>query len=105
MKEAELQVPLTVSPAALSPRTLGTIALTVGLVALAAVAAGSSSWILLAAALAVWSLCGWAIYFRRGPQDPITATLGFVLLLSAAVAALIALSGLYLGALGPSWIL
>ena len=105
MKEAEIEVPLVVSPARLSPTTLGTTALAAGLVALTAVLAGASSWMILGAALAVWSVCGWAIYFRPHTPDRITAVLGAVLLLSAATATLVVLSGLYLLALGPSWIL
>lgn len=105
MKQAEIEVPLVVSPARLSPRTLGTVALAAGLVALTAVLAGSTSWMIPGAALAVWSLSGWAIYFRSAAPDRVTAALGAVLLLSAAAATLVVLSGLYLLALGPSWIL
>jgi hypothetical protein len=102
---AETQVRSTPSRAGLSPQSLGAIALAAGVAALTAAIAGSASWILLAAALAVWSICGWALYFRSRPSRQVVATLGTVLLLSAAIAALVALSGLYLLALGPSWIL
>jgi len=105
VKETQLQVPLTLAPAGPSPRTLGATAFAAGLIALSVSASGSPSWILLGAALAVWSFCGWAIYFRRRSLDRVSATLGSVLLLSAAAAALVVLSGLYLLALGPSWIL
>lgn len=84
---------------------LGAIALVDGIFALTVVALGSSSWILLGIAVVVWILCGWAIYFRPRPRQPLIAALGSVLLWSAALVALAVLSGVYLLALGPSWIL
>jgi len=83
----------------------GAAGLAAGLIALALVMAGSSSWMALGAALVVWTLCGWAIYFRPPSPVPVVAALGNLLLLSAATAALAVLSGLYLLFLGPSWIL
>lgn len=88
-----------------SPRTLGIIALVDGIFALALVVSGSSSWILLGTLLVVWIVCGWAIYFRPRPRQPLIAALGSVMLWSAALAALTVLAGVYLLALGPSWIL
>ena len=105
MRAAETQWTLSDFRPGLSPRALGITALIAGVVAFGAVAIGSSSWILLGAALTVWSLCGWAIYFRPNPGTRLRAALGTVMFLSAAVAALLTLSGLYLLALGPSWIL
>lgn len=105
MIAAEAQVPLTESPIGLSQRKLATIALAAGVVAFTAVVAGSSSWILLGAALSVWSACGWAMYFRPRPRHPVAAVLGYVLLASTLSAAFAVLSALYLLALGPSWIL
>ena len=105
MIAAETQVRLTDSRGGLSPQSLGAISFAAGVVALAAAVAGSASWILLGAALAVWSICGWAMFFRARPNQRTVAILGSVLLLSAAIAALVAISGLYLLALGPSWIL
>ena len=102
---AEAQFPWAESAVGISQRKLATIALVAGLVALTTVIAGSSSWILLGAALSVWSFCGWAIYFRPQPRQRAAAVLGSVLLVSAITAALAVLSGLYLLALGPSWIL
>ncbi len=95
----------TEPPRGLSPRALGVIGLGSGLTALTIVVMGSSSWILLGTALVVWILCGWAIFFRPRPRHALVEALGLVLLLSAAVAALAVLSGVYLLALGPSWIL
>lgn len=95
----------TESSSSPSPRMLGAIALVDGIFALTVVALGSSSWILLGIAVVVWILCGWAIYFRPRPRQPLIAALGSVLLWSAALVALAVLSGVYLLALGPSWIL
>ncbi len=89
----------------LSARTLGAIGLAVGLIALIAAVLGSPSWMLLGTALVVWILCGWGLFFRAGARDRRMAALGSVLLLSAALAALAVLSGVYMIALGPSWIL
>ena len=87
------------------PRALGSIALIDGLIAFTAVALGSASWILLGVATVVWIVCGWAIHFRPRPRQPLVAALGSVLLWSAALATLVVLTGVYLLALGPSWIL
>lgn len=105
MKAAETQFSLTTHRAGLSQQALGRIALAAGVIALIAAATDKASWILLGAALAIWSVCGWAIYFRPRPRHPVAATLGSVLLISGVIAALAALSGIYLLALGPSWIL
>ena len=105
MIAAEAQVHLTDAPVLMSQRKLGTVALAAGVVALTAVIAGVSSWILLGAALSVWSFCGWAIYFRPRPRQRAAILLGFALLASAITAALAVISALYLLALGPSWIL
>lgn len=103
---AETRFGVSAAPArTLSPRALGAIGLGDGLIALTIVALGSSSWMLLGAALVVWVLCGWAIFFRPRSRQPLINALGSILLLTAAVAALAVLSGLYLLALGPSWIL
>jgi hypothetical protein len=56
-------------------------------------------------ALIVWIMCGWSIYFRPPPAQRLVAVLGTLLLVSAGIAALAVLSGLYLLVLGPSWIL
>ena len=88
-----------------SPRTLGAIALIDGVLALTAVALGSASWILLGTAVVVWIVCGWAIHFRPRPSQPLVAALGSVLLWSAVLAAVVVLTGVYLLALRPSWIL
>jgi hypothetical protein len=53
----------------------------------------------------VWIVCGWSVYFRFAPSDSVVARLGVVLLASAGLIAIAVLSGLYLLALGPSWIL
>ena len=90
---------------ALSSPAAGVIALVDGAVALAAVATGRASWILMGIAVIVWIMCGWSIYFRPAPRQPALAVLGTVLLVSAGIAALTVLSGLYLLVLGPSWIL
>ncbi|MEO7823183.1 MAG: hypothetical protein ABIS15_06215 [Gemmatimonadaceae bacterium] len=87
------------------PRTLGAVALLDGIFALTVVVLGSPSWILLGSLLVVWIVCGWAIYFRPRPRQPLIAALGSVLLWSAALVALAVLTGVYLLALGPSWIL
>jgi hypothetical protein len=89
----------------LSPRSLGAIGLVSGLIGLAAVVLGFPSWMLLGTALVVWILSGWALFFRPGPDQPLVAAFGSFLVLSAAAAALAVLVGLYLLALGPSWIL
>jgi hypothetical protein len=75
------------------------------MLALTVVVLGSSSWMILGTLLAVWIACGWAIYFRPRPRQPLIAALGSVLLWSAALVALAVLTGVYLLALGPSWIL
>ena len=106
MRSAEAYVPSRPQPVwALSPRAAGVIALVDGLVALGAVAVGRASWIVMGLALIVWTLCGWSIYFRPQPSQRAVAVLGTVLLVSAGIAALAVLSGLYLLVLGPSWIL
>lgn len=106
MRAAEAYVPGRAQPVwALSPRRAGVIALVDGAVALTAVALGRASWILMGIALIVWIMCGWSIYFRPEPRPHVVAALGTVLLVSAGIAALAVLSGLYLLVLGPSWIL
>ncbi|HEU4747018.1 MAG TPA: hypothetical protein VFS56_00855 [Gemmatimonadaceae bacterium] len=81
----------------------GLLGLAAGLVALIAVVMGSQSWMLLGSAVVVWTLSGWAIYVGPRPRQREMAILGSLLLLSAAAAALVVLSGLYLRILGPSW--
>ena len=106
MRAAEAYVSSRAQPVwALSPRAAGVIALVDGIVTLAAVALGSGSWILMGIALIVWIMCGWSIYFRPQPSQRVVAVLGTLLLVSAGIAALAVLSGLYLLVLGPSWIL
>jgi hypothetical protein len=90
---------------AVSSRAAGVVALADGVITLAAVAFGRSSWILMGIALVVWIMCGWSIYFQPRPTHPAVALLGTALLISAGIAALVVLSGLYLLVLGPSWIL
>lgn len=89
----------------LPPWALGSLGLAAGAIALAAVLLGSPPAILLGVAAVVWILSGWAIYFRHAPRHPGMVALGSLLLFSAAAAALVVLSGLYLLFLGPSWIL
>ena len=106
MRAAEAYVSSRAQPVwALSPRTAGVIALIDGVIALTAVAFGRASWMLMGIALIVWIMCGWSIYFPPPPSQRAVAVLGAVLLVSAAIAALAVLSGLYLLVLGPSWIL
>jgi hypothetical protein len=106
MRAAEVYVPSRAEPAwALSPQAAGVIALIDGIVTLAAVAFGADSWILMGIAVIVWIMCGWSIYFRPQPSQRVVALLGTLLLVSAGIAALTVLSGLYLLVLGPSWIL
>ena len=81
-KAANAPFPVLEKPrVGLPPWALGAAGLAAGLIAVSLVMTGSSSWMALGAAL------------------------GFLLLLSAATAALAVLSGLYLLFLGPSWIL
>jgi len=89
----------------LSSPAAGAIALADGVMTLTAVALSRASWILMGIALIVWIICGWSIYFRPRPEQPVVALLGSVLLASAGVVALGVLSALYLLVLGPSWIL
>jgi len=88
-----------------SPQVLGSIGLAAGLIAMALVILGASSWMLLGIALVVWILAGWALFFLPKPRQPVVAALGSFLLLSAAAAAVAVLLGLYLVMLGPSWVL
>ncbi len=106
VEAAETPVPVfTESHSSIPAWTLGAVGLAAGLMALIAVLTGSPSWMLLGCAVVVWATCGWAIYFRPRPRQHLVAALGSLLLASAALAALAVLSGLYLLALGPSWIL
>jgi len=106
MRAAEAYVSSRAQPVwGLSPHAAGIIALVDGIITLALVAFGRASWILMGIALIVWILCGWSIYFRPQPGQRVVAALGTVLLVSAGIAALAVLSGLYLLVLGPSWIL
>jgi len=84
---------------------LGTLGLVSGVIALTSVVVESASWMKLGAALVIWILSGWAIYFGGRPRQSPMARLGALLLISAAAAALAVLSGVYLRVLGPSWIL
>ncbi len=88
-----------------SPRVLGGIGLASGVIAFTAVTLGFPSWILLGASLVVWALTGWGLFFQPNPRRPLLSALGALLVLSAVAAAFIVLSGLYMRALGPSWIL
>jgi hypothetical protein len=88
-----------------SPEALGAAGLASGVIALGAVILGFSSWMLLGTTLVVWVLCGWALFFQPNPRPWLVSALGAFLVLSAAVTALAVLAGLYLRALGPSWIL
>jgi hypothetical protein len=89
----------------LSPRALGAAGLLSGFIALAAVVLGFPSWMLLGTTLVVWVLSGWALFFQPDPRAPLVSALGAFLVLSAVAMALAVLGGLYLRALGPSWIL
>jgi ABC-type sulfate transport system permease component len=60
---------------------------------------------LLGTALVVWILSGWAIFFQTAPRRPVISALGTIMFASALAAAVAVLAGLYLAALGPSWIL
>lgn len=106
MQAAEAYLPSRPQPVwSLPSRAAGVIALLDGVIVLAVVALGSPSWIFMGIGLFVWIICGWSIYFRPRPGQPLIAALGTVLLVSAGIAALTVLSGLYLLVLGPSWIL
>lgn len=87
-----------------SPRALGATGLGAGLIALATVVLGSTSWMLLGTAHVAWILSGWALFVGPNPRRPVVAALGSFLLLSATVAAFAVLVGVYLAALGPSWV-
>ena len=89
----------------LSPEALGVAGLASGVLALGAVILGFPSWMLLGATLVVWALSGWALFFQPNPRPRLVSALGAFLVLSAALTAFAVLAGLYLRALGPSWIL
>lgn len=88
-----------------SPRALGTIGFVSGLIALGAVILGVPSWMLLGTTLVVWILSGWALFFQARPSIPLVSALGAFLVASALATAIAVLLGLFLLALGPSWIL
>ncbi|HLA13928.1 MAG TPA: hypothetical protein VJZ25_02795, partial [Gemmatimonadaceae bacterium] len=66
---ANAPLPVLEKPAVgLPPWALGAAGLAAGLIAVSLVMTSSSSWMALGAALVVWTLCGWGIYFRPRPR-------------------------------------
>jgi len=88
-----------------SPPTLRLLGIGSGLVALAAVLLGAGSWILLGSMFVIWCYAGWAIFFgERARIAPAMLAAEYVLVASGLIVALGVLTGLYLIALGPSWV-
>ncbi|MFL5594588.1 MAG: hypothetical protein ACJ77S_12700 [Gemmatimonadaceae bacterium] len=88
-----------------SQRGLGLVGLGSGTVALAATLLGMRSWLLPAAAFALWLFSGCALFFRTKAASRLVSVCAFVLILSGGIVVLAVFVDLYLRALGPAWIL
>lgn len=88
----------------LSDAELGSMAAVSGIVALATVALGRTSWMLLAACYVVWCFAGWGILFRSTEQRSPSWQVFELVIVGSASAVFIALGvGLFFLALGPHW--
>ncbi len=88
-----------------APRRLAAVGGGSGAIALAAALLGVRSWIVPAAAFALWLFSGCALFFRARPTSRLVSIAALFLLMSGIVVALAVIVGLYLLALGPSWVL
>jgi len=88
-----------------SPGSLAAVGLGSGALALGAALIGIRSWIVPGAAFVLWIFSGCALFFRTKPTSRLVSISALFLLLSGTLVALAVLVGLYLLALGPSWVL
>lgn len=87
-----------------SPEALAAVGLASGALAFAAALVGIRSWMLPGSALALWLFSGCGLFFRTEPTSRAVSVAAFLLVVSGVLVAVGVLVGLYLVALGPSWV-